>query len=285
MNYHLHENGWTVILDNVDLKTIGQEEVNQISKLLSTNTCVVVKNQFLTVTEELRVINMFKNPEPLYKPADFDFIQSAADLTQDPAGVICRVSGALNDHGMEGIAGYVDEMTWHCNHPYRADRRPLVWLYGVKGTEGSRTSWNNNIMTYRDLDQGMKDLLDDVKIIAKKGMNHCARLDAEEGGGEAVEDFTPNIVHTNIAGLKGLYFPFLQIDRFKDWSVEESQKIIKPLAEFTTQEKYCYHHDWEDGDLVLSEQWLGIHKRWRFEGIKNRLVHRAVMDFPDQNYQ
>jgi hypothetical protein len=28
MNYHLHENGWTVILDDVDFKTITQDEVN-----------------------------------------------------------------------------------------------------------------------------------------------------------------------------------------------------------------------------------------------------------------
>ena len=65
---------------------------------------------------------------------------------------------------------------------------------------------------------------------------------------------------------------------------EESKVIMDPLIEHTTQEKYIYHHDWDDGDLVISEQWLGIHKRWKFEGMPNRLLHRAVFDFPDQNY-
>jgi alpha-ketoglutarate-dependent taurine dioxygenase len=66
---------------------------------------------------------------------------------------------------------------------------------------------------------------------------------------------------------------------------EESKNLIDELADYTVQEKYCYHHDWQDGDLVISEQWLGIHKRWRFEKIATRLLHRAVFDFPDQDYK
>jgi alpha-ketoglutarate-dependent taurine dioxygenase len=66
---------------------------------------------------------------------------------------------------------------------------------------------------------------------------------------------------------------------------EESTPIINEYAAHTTKEKYCYHHDWDDGDVVISEQWLGIHKRWKFEGIMNRVLHRAVFDFPDQEYK
>ena len=40
-----------------------------------------------------------------------------------------------------------------------------------------------------------------------------------------------------------------------------------------------YHHDWQDGDVLLSEQWLGIHKRWKFEGIIERTLHRIESDF------
>jgi alpha-ketoglutarate-dependent taurine dioxygenase len=120
-------------------------------------------------------------------------------------------------------------------------------------------------------------------MITKKGLENAESVDKGDGG-IAVEGYTPSVVHTNNAGKTGLFFPFLQISHFVGMTKEESQKIIQPLTEFTTQEKYCYHHDWEDGDLVLSEQWLGIHKRWRFEQIATRLLHRAVFDFPDQDY-
>ena len=63
MKYHIHENGWTVVLDDFDFSTATQDDINQISKLLATNTLVVAKKQKLTVEDELRVVNMFKDPE------------------------------------------------------------------------------------------------------------------------------------------------------------------------------------------------------------------------------
>jgi alpha-ketoglutarate-dependent taurine dioxygenase len=287
MNYHLHENGWTVILDNFDFKTATQADINQIAKLVATNTCVVAKEQKLTVADQVRIAKMFKNPNPLFTPDDPDFIHCAADLTQDPTGIVCRVSGALNDHGMPGIAGHIDEMQWHCNHPYRFNRSPMVWLYGEAGTLGSRTSWNNNILSYNDLDQTTKDKLSNLKCIYYGGTQHTESYRNDNNFKDSkfiVEDFTPSLVYTNNAGKTGLYFSLLQLERFVGMTREESLEIATPLFEHTIQDKYCYHHDWNDGDVIISEQWLGIHKRWRFEDIATRVLHRTVFDFPDQDY-
>ncbi len=35
---------------------------------------------------------------------------------------------------------------------------------------------------------------------------------------------------------------------------------------------------WKDGDLVLSEQWLTIHKRHAFERMDKRLMHRITIE-------
>jgi len=276
MQYHLHDNGWTVILDNFDFKTATQEDINQIAKLIANNTCVVAKNQSLTIDDELRIANMFKNPQPFIREHDPNNHHFWVEGT---GGTIQRVTGELNEHGFPGIAGYVDEMLWHCNEPQKETRSPIIWLYGVKGTKGSRTSWNNNIMSYNDLSQEMKDKLSTLQIICMTGLSL-----KDERDGIPVDTYTPNIVHTNNAGKTGLFFPFLQMSHFKRMSVEESRKIMDPLAEHTIQEKYCYHHDWDDGDVVIAEQWLGIHKRWPFEGIATRLLHRIAFDFPDQDY-
>jgi alpha-ketoglutarate-dependent taurine dioxygenase len=281
MNYKMHENGWTIIVD-LDLKTATQADVDHICRLLATNTCVVIRKQFLTVEEELRVINMFKNPEVFTDNNDKNYPHYWVDGTD---GLITRVTGERNEHGVEGIAGFVDEMVWHCNHPYRQDRRPLVWLYGVKGTAGSRTSWTNGMMSYNDLPDDRKEFYSKLKLITKQGVENSEKTDGKGEGGRAVESYTPNLVHTNNAGKTGFFFPFLQVSRFAGMTREESKQIMDPLAEYVIQEKYCYHHDWEDGDIVISEQWLGIHKRWRFEKIYTRLLHRAVFDFTDQDYK
>jgi alpha-ketoglutarate-dependent taurine dioxygenase len=166
------------------------------------------------------------------------------------------------------------------------DRRPIVWLYGVKGTAGSRTSWNNNILSYQDLEQDTKNLLDPLEGIFGYENGRYTDMQFENVPTKSINThYTPKIVTTNIAGKKGLFFPFLQLFYFKGMSEEDSIKIIDPISQHITQDKYCYHHDWDDGDVVIAEQVLGIHKRWAFDGMPNRVLHRATMRFPDQTYQ
>ena len=281
MNYHLHENGWTVMLDDFDLRTATQDDINHIARLLASNTCVVAKKQSLTVEDELRIINMFKSPLVFPEVPGKDRL-----VVPGTESKIIRVTGELDEHGAPGMFGHVSDLDWHCNQPDVPKREPLVWLYGVHGTKGSRTSWTNNILSYNDLDQSTKDLLDPLEGIFGHEFGRFTAMRFEFIPEKFVNPaYTPRIVHTNIAGKTGLFFPFLQLFYFKGMTEDESRPIIDMVAQHITQDKYCYHHDWDDGDVVLSEQWLGIHKRWKFDGIANRLVHRAVFRFPDQNYQ
>jgi len=275
INYHLHKNGWTVILDDVDLRYSTQEDINQISKLLSTNTLVIARKQKLEVTDEVRLAKMFKTPRQFYPNTNIDDKGYAHCVVPDSDNMIIRVTGARDNDGNEGFAGNDDELVWHCNDPVRKERHPLVWLYGVYGTKGSRTTWNNNIFSYNDLPQTTKDKLNNLKLVVKHTHSDDTELDR----------YYPDLVHTNLAGKTGLFFSFLQIRNFLGISEEDSRKIMEPLIEHTTREEYLYHHDWEDGDLTISEQWLGIHKRWPFPGMKSRLLHRIVFDFPDQDYE
>jgi alpha-ketoglutarate-dependent taurine dioxygenase len=281
MNYRLHENGWTVMLDDFDLRTATQDDVNHIARLLATNTCVVSKKQSLTIKDELRIINMFKSPYIIpVKPG------SNRLVVPNSESKIIRVTGALDEHGEPGMFGHVSDLDWHCNSPAVKQREPIVWLYGVHGTTGSKTSFTNNILAYNDLDQVTKDLLDPLEGVFGYERGRWTEMQFEFLPKKFVNpEYTPRIVHTNIAGKTGLFFPFFQLFYFKGMTEEESRPIIDRIGQHITQDKYCYHHDWDDGDVIFSEQWLGVHKRWKFDDIANRLLHRATLRFPDQNYQ
>jgi alpha-ketoglutarate-dependent taurine dioxygenase len=284
IDYKLHENGWTVILENFDFKTATQEDINDVAKLLATNTLVVAKNQSLTVEDEVRVARMFDRPQEFHidKPGTYDHDCYQGAEVEGSEKLALRVSGEKDSNGRTGLAGWTDEMVWHCNDPHDPDRRSLIWLYGVKGTVGSRTTWNNNILSYDELDEERRRPLEDLKLIMS---NWCKEaMDLGDDAPDTIAEYHPNLVMENIAGRKGFYFSFLQIDGFLGMPEEESKEIIEWLTQHTTQDKYCYHHDWEDGDVVIAEQWLGIHKRWPFEGIENRTLHRIAFDFPKQDY-
>jgi alpha-ketoglutarate-dependent taurine dioxygenase len=271
-----------VLLDDFDFRTATQEDINHVARLLSTNTCVVARGQALSIQDEVRVADMFGDVEVIPKEAK-PYQRLVIPGSEDKC---LRVTGELDEHGEEGLFGHVSDLDWHCNAPAVPTRKPLVWLYGERGTQGSRTTWNNNILAYNDLDQETKDLLEPLEGIFGYEHGRYTTMRFEHIAARDINThYTPRIVQTNIAGRRGLFFPFLQLFYFKGWTEEASQSLIKRISEHITQDKYCYHHDWADGDVVIAEQWLGIHKRWRFEGMPNRVLHRSTFGFPEQNYQ
>jgi alpha-ketoglutarate-dependent taurine dioxygenase len=278
MNIKLHENGWTGILEDFDFATATQEDINEIGKFLATNTLVVARGQeHLTVEDEVRIAHMFGNVENMNSVAD----QSPWNhlIVPNSNNEALRVTGELDEHGNPGLFGHVSDLDWHCNKPAVPTRMPLVWLLGIKGTAGSRTSWNNNILSYQDLTDELRDQIKDLKMVCgwKKGSySEFSFSDKEE---DFNEQYTPSLVHTNEGRKTGLFFPFLQFRNFVGMGIEESRQLAEQLRDHILQEKYIYHHDWSDGDVVIAEQWLGIHKRWRFEGMADRVLHRTTFDF------
>ena len=280
VEYKLHKNGWTVFIQNFDLKNATQEDINEIAKLIATYTCVVIRGQNLNIEDELRVLRMFKDPKPLHTPTDVQFLDLAADIEKDPTGILCRITGELRD-GKPGGAGWNEELMWHCNEPDSETRCPIVWLYAVRGSSGSVTSWNNTILAYADLDDNIKKQINDLhSIYGNIGEPKAAGFN----GVQYNDTWTPPLVHKNIANQLGMYFTPLQLQSFVELSQEESDKLRDILFEHVVKEKYVYHHEWQDGDVVLSEQWLGIHKRWPFNGMNKRVLHRAAVHFPEQDY-
>lgn len=286
LKYHIHENGWTVILDNFDFAQATQDDVNQLGCLLATNTCVVARNQrHLTVEDEIRVCKMFGAVDDLgelaHIPPYCDFVIPGSK------GMLQRVTGGIDEHGRPGLFGHVSDLDWHCNMPGNPARKPLVWLLGVVGTAGSRTSWTNNIMAYNDLDHSVKNYIKDLKMVCGWRKDSYSSMDFGVANGGVTENFNeyynPSLVHTNNGGKTGLFFPFLQFRNFVGMTEDKSREIIKPLIDHVLQEKYMYHHDWQDGDVVISEQWLGIHKRWKFNGMADRILHRSTFDFENCN--
>ena len=98
VKYHLHENRWTVILDDVDFKTITQDDVNHIARLISTNTLVIARKQFLSIADEVRVAKMFKDPFA-FDPTDPEREGYKDAIVPNSEGLLIRVTGAKDENG------------------------------------------------------------------------------------------------------------------------------------------------------------------------------------------
>lgn len=290
MKYRLDNNGWTPIIEDFDLRIATQYDINQIARLIATNTLVVIKKQTLSIEDELRVTSMFKDVGSFLGYDELNASQLAVPNTD---GKLLRVGGKRNEAGVEGISAHSSEMAWHTDFHWakETDKVVLIWLHGVEGVANSKTSWLNGILAYKGLDKETREFLD----TAKATMNRYVWFDVDvftedENGncwapGEEFPNYQCNIVNTTITGEKALFFPFYNMHHLNNLTREESKNIFIKLAEIITQEKYCYHHEWEEGDVVISDNRLGLHKRWPCEHIANRLLHRAMFDYPDNLFK
>jgi taurine dioxygenase len=298
MEIKLNENGWTVEILNIKLEHATNEEIHKISELVETNGVVVIKGQNLTPEDEVRVMqvigkvedysnyfgevssdpNTMPNPRR-YQPGDEHRILGSSQAARK----IFRVGGASKE-AVEGIFGHKSALDWHCNRPWDKNRLPVIWLYGESGTAGSRTSWLNGAAVWNDLDEDFKEYLSKLYVIN----GHIADTYTEHNTGYRNVTGTNamifyenrhGVVHTNRRGIVSLDFPFYQVHHFVHFPIPESEALKEKLKNIMLQEKYMYHHDWQDGDVVISDQYMGLHKRWEFEGMNTRKVHRIAGNY------
>ena len=293
----IHDNGWVCELVDYEIASASEEEAREIGRLVLKHTCVVIKGQDraqLTNDKEKEFCSYIGNVQMMPSPKQFDDMDDRKKqlerfrttfLEEDENGEVVngiyRVTGKKNKDGNMGLFGHDEVLDWHANQPSSPDRQSCIWLHGIEHTEGSRTSWLNNIMSFEDLTPAFREELQDVTI-------YCGftpgRYTISEAFNEHINFDNPlKMVHTNPDGQTGLYFPFYQTFHFEGGKYPGDKKyykhIAKKLQEHTTQEKFVYNHDWTDGDVVISDQWLSLHKRHHFDGMNKRLLHRIALGY------
>lgn len=265
----------------LDLSTAHSSSLLEVGRLAAENLIVVIRDQKLSPQREDYICRQIGSVEEVIGPRE-----AFCPLSENGEKVksILQVSGMRDANGAPmGIFGHDSDLDWHANRASsEKERKPLVWLYSVFGSEGSRTSWANCSAAFHDLDKPTQEELSSLSGIFGFEPNRYT----------AVEGFFHS--HRNLDGIKmvqtvkgtnrqGLYFPFLQLFGFKDKSEEYSQALINRLVEHVLQPQYVYHHDWRDGDVIISEQWMTIHKRWACD-VSHRMLHRITFDYSNVQF-
>ena len=298
MNIKLDPNGWTVVVHDFDLRTATQHHIDLIGCWLATNTLVVFRNQEMSLQDEIRVVKMFGNHEryaSVTASTSDERVEQEKDIVEryfvpDSDGIIIRVTGEKNHKGETGLFGEVTELEWHANKPGLKNRKPLVWLRGVRGTEGSRTSWTNHILAYENMPEKLKkitkNLHNDYNYKADTEYDDALVLFGLSKEPIADADYFPPLVHTNLAGKTSLNFSWNQLFKFKELSFDKSKVIVEELRNhILSNDKHFYHHDWQDGDVIIAEQYTGVHKRHSCDTLHRRVLHRATFDFANIDFE
>ena len=267
------KNGWTVLLEDIHLSSATDQEINEIALLMSKHTTVVAKGQSLTAKQELEFCKKFGRVQHFDQAMNPGFVLEGSD------GGVLRVTGGLDDHGRPGMFGHVEELQWHCNRVSDPDRMPIVFLYAHKGSKGSTTSFLNNIASYNDLSDDFKAKIAGYHLDVGPVQQMTSYYYDDGYEPVRLDEWKPSLVHVNGFGVKGLFFSWFQTHFIQELSQEEGRELIEELRQHCEQEKYMYDHHWDDGDVVISDQWQSIHRRWAFEQMDKRILHRVAMDY------
>lgn len=278
---------WVAYIEDFYAPDATDAEIQILGNLIADFTVIVIPDQNITEEEDHIFSGRFGRHDLHLEVKEHypDFFNSMQTFPTAPS--ITRVTGELNADGHPGLHGHDGDLDWHCGKTHNPGRVSLAYLRAVHGVEGSRTSWINGVHAYNDLSEEWKDRIKDVKINPSSSYGKYSTVNAdfnvrEHKGSEF--GYMPNIVQTNAKGNKCLYFPFLQMAGLVDLPEKEEEEIITHLCNHYIQEKYMFHLDWKVNDLCISDQWSGLHKRWAFDGMKDRMVYRIGHDYDNINF-
>jgi len=273
---------------DIDLDNLTRVDCDNVLETLKKELVVVIKNQPTDSYKFARLIHGMNNTISNFGQCVWnengEYVADQWKTYIDPWDCnvypVQRVTAEKKNGDYSGIfpRGKLD---WHANlnGPDRADG---VALQGIRGVEGTVTSWLNTAVAYEQMPEQLKEKISGVRCSYTYNMENWAdidNVDQLEFMRKNRHDYSMFIEQENIAGTKGLYF----YDNNDLRIIEKDVELYFELKEYLFQEKFMYHHDWEVGDIVLSDQLLTLHRRpvRSDEVFENRLLHRYT--FPISN--
>lgn len=254
MNFTLGDAGFPAFLD-FDVRYATKQDLQKIVELILNYSVVVMRNQSLSTQEQISFC---------------ESIGSCNNLNPSMNGGPGQETEIIHNRiiKMGNHSSYAHISNWHADAINYQTRKPLHFLYAVKDTAYSKTSWIDTIKVYENMPAELKNRIADKRITFPPSSAFNSGTTPEF-----------DIVHTNTLGRTGIFYPFLQEPTILDTDEDEANDIHRSLSSFIPQEQFVYDHYWQDNDIVISSQWHSLHARTIFDTNTDRTMHRIALDY------
>jgi taurine dioxygenase len=164
---------------------------------------------------------------------------------------------------------------WHYDGPFTPIPPKLSILSAQVVPVGGDTMWTNQYVSYDRLSEGMKRMLEGVRVHFRG-----VRLARQEG---VPEDKIPSAVHPLIrthpeTGKKVIYTGQSDnVQCFEGFTPEESKPILDFLYQHCIQPDNIYRHMWRVGDVVMWDNRCTMHYAVHDYGEQHRVLNRITL--------
>jgi alpha-ketoglutarate-dependent taurine dioxygenase len=214
-------------------------------------------------------------------------------------GTVAKQNEKVQSAGVNGIRELVKvradgmfsgnddgELEYHCAGMNRDGAENIVAMYMHEPAKsGGATYYTDSQTAFQDMPDRLKNICRGLrsKIVtysakAKLEGSYYKKIFTSEqdmmefrdpDGKPVFNKQTPRkdlVVRHPITGSEGLYFPWSVIRGFTGITVDEQKRLYTFLKKHTLSDKYVYKHEWQDYDILLSDQTHSLHRRDAYEG-------------------
>lgn len=260
-------------------------EYEEIKRIFADNLIVVFRNQsqltipFAKLVQGIgRIANYHQSPwgsdgKLLINKIDeiSPFLYEGDDIDYP----VQRLTGKVVDGKVSGFMG-LNKLDWHTNMNGPFNRaRGLAYQAIGEGVKGNSTSFLHTVAAYEGMSKSLKkrceiavgSFINSPEIWAP-GLSKEMYTQMKKPSEDIYE---MPLVNLSNGKKYGLYFHINNQCSFPD-----DPELLDILKEHCFQDKFIYKHEWEPGDIVISDQLLTLHKRDQTdpEVLKDMLLNR-----------
>lgn len=168
---------------------------------------------------------------------------------------------------------------WHTDSSYRYIPSFASIMYAVEvlpdEAEGGETEFSNMLLAYDALSEEDKAMLEPLHMVhyyeyGRRLYPQLPPVSAFER--EAVPPVAQPLirVHPDRGNRRSLFFTDNAGNEVSGLSMEEGQALHRRLVEHASRPEFCYRHRWRDGDLVMWDNRVLLHRARRYDMAKYR---------------
>lgn len=151
--------------------------------------------------------------------------------------------------------------------------------------EGGDTGWMDTVAVYNGLPANIKNQIDELEVIHQFDFSEDVRqARAREAEDPDLRKFPrfPNIAHPLVvthpeSGYKALNISPMFTCDIVGYPEDEAQKLLNELKDIATRTNYTYVHHWQEGDIVIWDNWRTCHTALGHPRKYLRRMHRTTL--------
>jgi taurine dioxygenase len=236
--------GFGAHVDEVDLTSLTQDDVDRLHTALLEHGLLVIRNQKLSPAGQVRMSEVFGTLET--------FPSGEGQLAEYPQ--IFRVA-SHPAKGHTNVGRY-----WHSDGSFRADATPIsIWYLVAQPASGGETLFADLREAYRALPDERKPAIDGLITLHRNGIKH------------------PLVMLHPATREPSLYFNVGLTGGVVSYTPEQFMALRTDLNDHLSRAGAAYVHHWREGDVIIADNFRVAHRATPISVDQHRILDRTTI--------